>query len=260
MDGLRNAGIVVTRPSERGQSLCRLVASEGGRALSFPTLEIRPLDEARVSLPAGPVDWLIFTSVNAVTYGMDVLRDYRGDATRIAAVGDATAAALDEEGWNTDLLPRERQESEGLLESEALQSIAGKRILIVKGEGGRELLRDSLAERGAEVGVAAVYRREKPDSEIQPLLDWWRKDGLDAIVVSSRAGLENLHALLDEEGRKYLASTTLVAPTVRMIKLIRELGITAEPVIASGASDVATMTALLDWWRETQDRRQQDSE
>ena len=260
MDDLRGAGIVVTRPAERGQSLCRRIAAEGGHALAFPTIEIQRLDPPTVDVSPQPVDWLVFTSVAAVAHGLDRLDDYRDDGTRIAAIGGATATALAEAGCSDIVSPAQRQESEGLLELDDFRHIREQRVLLVKGTGGRDLLREQLDERGAEVGIAEVYRRVRPEASSQSLLEWWRIGRLDAIVVSSRAGLENLVAMLDSEGRQYLAATTLVAPTARMIKLAGELGITVEPVIAAGASDEAFMQALRSWWRSIQERRQQDSE
>lgn len=260
MDSLRGAGIVVTRPAERGQELCRRIAAEGGRSMAFPTLQIEPLDPPAVTLAAQPVDWMVFTSVAAVEQGLDRLQAHRGKDTRMAAIGDATAAALEQAGCANIVQPTLRQESEGLLELEEFRVVRGLRILLVKGIGGRELLRETLVQRGADVGIAEVYRRVRPDTSSNALLEWWRNDTLDAIVVSSRAGLENLVAMLDAEGRRYLSRTTLVAPTARMIKLAGELGITVEPVIAAGASDEAVMQALRSWWRSIQEQRQQDSE
>lgn len=255
MDELEGAGIVVTRPADRGQQLCRSIAARGGRALAFPTITIDALAPAEIDPPQGDADWLIFTSVPAVEYGLAQVEHWLGPASRIAAIGTATAEALQAAGIEPVIQPSHRQETEGLLELPEFNDIHDQEVLLVKGRGGRELLRDTLADRGASVRQATVYARRIPEQSSRELLDWWRAGRLDAIVVSSRAGLENLHAMLDDEGRRFLSETTLVAPTARMIKLVRQLGIVPEPVISKGASDDAVIDALCDWWQSRQARR-----
>lgn len=255
MDELEGAGIIVTRPAARGQQLCRRIAAAGGRALSFPTIAIEALESVEIEPPPAAVDWLIFTSVAAVEYGLSRIEPWRGPDTHMAAIGEATTRALQARGIEQVVHPAHRHESEGLLDLPEFRQVRGHEILLVKGRGGRELLRETLAARGASVRQAEVYARRKPERSAAELLNWWRAGQLDAIVVSSRAGLENLHAMLDDEGRRFLAETTLVAPTARMIKLVRQFGIAPEPVISAGASDDAVMDALCDWWQSRQARR-----
>jgi uroporphyrinogen-III synthase len=258
---LAGAGIVVTRPAGRGESLCRRIEAAGGRAVSFPCIDIQPLATPVVDIPAGfagqeTADWLVFTSVAAVEHGIAAASRYRGDETRIAAIGTATHDALLAAGFESVTAPIEHQDSEGLLELPEFTDIRGRKILLVKGHGGRGLLASELAARGASVGRMDVYVRQLPPQSPDVLLDGWRNDRLDAIVISSRDGLENLYTLLPDEGRTFLRRTQLVAPTVRMLKLVQALDIPVEPVISQGASDDAVMNALNQWWRT----RQQETE
>lgn len=247
---LGGARIVVTRPAGRGETLCARIAALGGEAFSFPVIDIAPLPPPR--LPDGRPDWLIFASVAAVEYGLAAVRAHVSPTTRIAAIGAATASALHAAGFDDVTVPA-RQESEGLLELPALLDVAGQHVWIVRGGEGRTLLADALRERGANVSAIDVYERRLPQGGADSLLARWREHRVDAVVVTSRASLENLHALLDAEGRRFLGETQLVMPTERMLKLAHELDIRPAPRVAANASDDALLAALVNWWR---DRRQ----
>ncbi len=246
---LAGARVVVTRPAGRGESLCERIKAAGGEALSFPVIDIHALDN--VQPPDGRADCIVFTSVAAVEHGARLVSSA---GMETAAIGRATANALRDAGIAPAHVP-EREESEGLLALPAFGNVAGKTIWIVKGRGGRDLLADTLRERGARVFPVEVYERGRPMTGVEPLLERWRAQAIDAVVVSSRAGLENLHAMLDAEGRQYLRKTQLVMPTPRMLKLALEFDVQPAPVIAAGASDDALLAALEGWWRD----RLQDS-
>lgn len=248
---LAGARIVVTRPAERGETLCRAITAAGGEALLFPTLDILPLDA--VTLPDGLrlPDWLVFTSVPSVMHGVGPLDEQLPSWRRanVAAIGDATAEALHSAGISDVTVPAAgRQQSEGLLECADFSPDENQSVLIVRGEGGRRTLDAELQRRGAALHSVAVYRREPADIDPAPLLARWQAGRIDAIVISSADGLRALHAILDREGREYLGRTQLVLPTARVIKLAQELGIRPKPVVATGASDEAVLKALAGWW------------
>lgn len=248
---LADARIVVTRPAERGEALCRAITAAGGEALLFPTLDILPLEDATLPNEFQLPDWLVFTSVPSVRHGLGLLDDRLPDwrETRIAAIGDATAEALRAAGTSVITVPAAgQQQSEGLLECADFSAGANQSVLIVRGEGGRRTLDDELQRRGAKLHSVAVYRREPADIDPAPLLARWQAGRVDAIVISSADGLRALHAILDQEGREYLGRTQLVLPTARVIKLAQELGIQPEPVVATGASDEAVLQVLAGWW------------
>lgn len=241
---LAGASVVVARAAARGASLCEAIRAAGGEALDFPVIEIRPVTQP--VLPSDTPDHVVFASVAAVEHGLERVRGRMGSASRVAAIGSATAAALEAAGMRVDILP-ERQESEGLLQEPAFADVAGCATWIVRGRGGRELLPSALAARGADVHLVEVYERSVPDASITPLLVRWRERRLDAVVIASRAGLENLYAMLDAEGRRFLRETQLVVPTERMLKLALDFDIRTAPVVADGASDEALLAALIAW-------------
>jgi uroporphyrinogen-III synthase len=107
---------------------------------------------------------VFFISANAVRLGLDAVANYWPQwPYRLSgyAVGHASAELLAEAGIDV-LVPLERADSEGLLALPALQAVQGKRFLLMRGVGGRELLRQELEARGARVDVIELYRRELP--------------------------------------------------------------------------------------------------
>jgi len=240
---LDGAGVLVTRPAHQADALCALIEARGGRAIRFPALEIRePRDPATAAALLGAADTfdvLLFVSANAVEYAMPGLPARPRGV--IGAVGEATARALQAHGLEPTILPAGRSDSEGLLSAPALEDVRGRRVLIVRGEGGRPLLGDQLAARGAEVRYAEVYRRALPALDAGPLVARWR-DEVQVVVVTSREVLDNLVALIGPTGLERLRETALVVVSERLASHARTLGI-GRVYVAAGASDEALVRA-----------------
>lgn len=249
---LQGAGIVIARAEGRGESLRSALSAAGADVLLLPVIAIRALPAP--ALPDAAPDWLIFTSSAAVTHGVPACRDRMTPKTRVAAIGRATARTLADAGLKVDAVPT-REESEGLLALPEFAAMHGRNCWIVRGIGGRELLAGALAARGAAVALVEVYERGLPETDMGPLLARWRTGNVNAMVVASASALINLHAMLDDEGRRFLRETQLVAPTERMIKLAHEFHIRPTPLLARNASDDAQLAVLEAWWRD----RHQDS-
>ena len=254
-DSLSGLRVVVTRPAHQAQALCERIEAAGGTALRFPVLEIHdPSDKdallAVVRRLAG-FDIAIFISPNAVERALAVINAHIGglpNNVKIAAVGRASAKALSKYGVHTDLFPKQRFNSEALLELPQLQQVEGKKIVIFRGEGGRELLAETLSARGAEIEYAECYRRAKPATDIGPLLHHWARDEVDIIVITSAEGLENLFDMVGALGRKWLIRTPLLVVSERIGPYARQLGFELESIVADNASDDAIMAALGRWW------------
>jgi uroporphyrinogen-III synthase len=243
--------IVVTRPLAQAGPLAEAIAAAGGEPLIFPLLEIspaadrQPLAEAAAHL--GEYDWAVFISPNAVDYALPTL--LAGGpwpaSLRPAAIGQGTVRALLAHGIGNCLAPRERFDSEALLALPELaaERFAGTRVAILRGDGGRELLADTLRQRGAVVDCITCYRRSPPSAGAQTLLAAWRAGRLAALTVSSSEGLRHLLELLDAEGRNHLQATPLFVPHARIAETARESGL--NNIILSGAADAGIMAALL---------------
>jgi uroporphyrinogen-III synthase len=241
---LAGSGVLVTRPAHQAMGLCRLIAEHGGRPLLFPALEIQPPEnpEAARRLLAQDWDLVVYISVNAVEFAARLHpRGRLPRAGRVAAVGRATARALIALGTPPDLLP-ERADSEGLLALQPLQRLDGQRALIVRGQGGRPLLGETLARRGAEIRYAEVYRRSLPRADAAPLLQRWERD-VQWVTATSNDVLEGLQTLLGPNARSMLHRTPLVVISERMAKTAAAMGF-SRVRLAAGADDEALLQAL----------------
>ncbi|HET9444860.1 MAG TPA: uroporphyrinogen-III synthase, partial [Steroidobacteraceae bacterium] len=152
--------VLVTRPAVQCAVLCAEIERQGGSAIAFPAVEIEPV-AAQATVASADYDLVVFVSVNAVEHGArQVTRTTR---TRIAAIGRATAAALAAAELAADIVPEAGFTSEALLAHPQLQLATGARVLIVRGEGGRELLKDTFVANGMAVETREVYRRVRPN-------------------------------------------------------------------------------------------------
>lgn len=244
---LAGLSVLVTRPAQQSEGLCRLIETARGRPVRFPAIEILgPVDKhaTRKELQgAGRAGVLIFVSVNAVQYAFPLLPDQLPLNIDIAAVGSATAHALTAHGLDPTLVP-ERMDSEGLLDLPTLQSVQGRPIYILRGNGGRELLATTLHERGAEVHQVEVYRRALPQrpAAAANLIRGWQQL-VQVVLVTSNAILDNLHALLGDEGAELLHNTPLVVVSRRMAEHAAARGCQQVHVAAS-ARDADLLAAL----------------
>jgi uroporphyrinogen-III synthase len=245
---LRGAGVVITRPARQAAGLAREIAAVGGRPLIFPAIVILPpADQAAlraVHWDIAHYDIAIFVSANAVEYGVG---DPAAWPVRILtlAPGPGTAAALAAVGIGNVRVPATTMDSEGLLALPELQSVAGKRVAIFRGDSGRELLRSALEARGAQVTQVECYRRARPENAAG-LVEAWRERRIDAVTLTSSEGLDNLWAILGAESRGYLAATPVFVPHPRIAEHARTLGL--REVIATPPADSGLIASLLEYF------------
>ena len=242
--------IVVTRPLAQAAPLAEAITAAGGKPLIFPLLEITaapdpaPLAEALAAIDGYSL--AIFISPNAVDYSVPALLAHRPwpAGLKPAAVGQGTARALAELGVGGCIVPSERFDSEALLALPALaaKEVAGRRVAIFRGDGGRELLADTLRARGAQVDCVTCYRRSGPSEGVAPLLAAWQAGQLDALTVSSSEGLRYLVDLLDATGRDYLRTTPVFVPHARIAENATALGL--QRVILTGPADAGIIAGL----------------
>lgn len=233
--------VLVTRPAGQAEGIAGRIRRAGGEPVLFPTLEIVPvpaaarLDALIAALDA--YDLAIFISSNAVNSGLALVRARRDwpVALRVAAVGPGSARALNQAGIGGVILPRAGFDSEGLLALPELQHMAGRRVVIFRGEGGREVLGDTLRARGAQLEYAECYRRARPKADAAPLVARCMRGEIDAVSVTSSEGLRNLWDMLGTQGQECLRSLPLFAPHERIAAVARGLGVRKVVVTAAGA-------------------------
>jgi uroporphyrinogen-III synthase len=245
---LAGKGIVVTRPAHQARSLTRLISAAGGKPLSFPVIEIRDIENPAPLLALidrlGDFNVAVFVSPNAAEKGMALVKARRDWPAKLkaAAVGSGGVKALQRHGVTDVIAPVGRFDSEALLELPAFAHVYGKRIVVFRGVGGRELLSETLTERGAVVEYAECYRRVRPDSDATPLLRAWERDELDAIAVTSSEGLRNLLDMLGARGRELALRTPVFVSHPRIAETASALGV--RKVIVTGPGDDGLLTGL----------------
>lgn len=246
---LAGCGIAITRPREQGQQLANLVIQAGGTPIAFPLLEIVPVEDFgafdRVVEHLEQFDWAIFVSSNAVRHGMARLLSRRPfpRTLKCAAVGPMTAAELAGYGVHEVLTPLHRFDSESLLNLPEMQAVAGLRCVIFRGVGGRDLLAQTLRERGATVEFAECYRRVHPLADAHTLETSWRNGQLHAVVVTSSEALRNLLALAGDAA--WLKALPLFVNHPRIAETARSHGLQA--ITARAPGDAGMLQTLIDW-------------
>lgn len=246
---LAGRGIVVTRPAQQSGPLAGRISAAGGEAILFPVLEIidTPDLQPLIDVIARLDDYqlAVFISPNAVVRAMKQVKARRQwpVTMRVAAIGKGSVRELERFGVSGVLAPERHFDSEHLLELPELQAVAGQRVVIFRGDGGRELLGDTLAARGARVDYVECYRRARPAADAAPLLQAWAGNRLNAVTITSSEGMRNLFAMVGPSGQPLLQQTPLFAPHPRIAAVARELG--CRNVIESAPGDDGLMDALL---------------
>ncbi|WP_455212560.1 uroporphyrinogen-III synthase [Kaarinaea lacus] len=255
MVDLQGIHVVVTRPVHQAQQLCELIEERGGQAIRFPVLEIVPkIDTEFLQLIQHLNDYhiAIFISPNAVNNALSVIEAHGGmpPQIRIAAVGKATAAALAAKSCPVHISPEDKYDSESLLALPVLHEVQDKNIIIFRGVGGRELLADTLRQRGAVVQYGECYQRRKPNQNAQTLIQHWAQHTLDIIIITSVEGLNNLIDMVGRAARECLFNTALLVVSERMVEEARQLGFKAEILCATKAGDQQLLDALNQWTQQ----------
>jgi uroporphyrinogen-III synthase len=194
-------------------------------------------------------DAAIFVSRNAVRKAFELLGGRPWPAhLQVATVGGGSREELAARGIAGVIAPSGQADSEALLALPAFADVAGKRIAIFRGEGGRQVLAETLAARGALVEHAPCYRRGLPEAS-RGLLAAARKQGrLDAIAVFSGEGLANLLAMLGTEGPQCLAGAAWFVPHPRIAAEAARVGLA--PVVVAGPGDAETAAALVAYFSD----------
>ena len=248
--------VIVTRPAAQAVELSRRIAAIGRQVVQFPLLEILPTpDPVRLRETLSEVEryaLVAFVSPNAVDAALAVRPDWPCRIP-LAVVGEGSRAALARHGLDetrcTIYSPRdpERSDSETLLTELDLPALAGRDVLIVRGETGRELLGDALRAAGVRVTPLAAYRRVAPEwtsarrGELMRLLagqsDW---------IVTSSEALRFLLAMVEQLGHaSYVAKMQqqqLIVPHMRIAETARSLGFTR--IVQTRSGDDGLFAAL----------------
>jgi len=168
---------------------------------------------------------------------------------KIATVGQGSARALSDYGVKNVIAPQERFDSEALLALPELQSIAGWRVVIFRGNGGREVLGDTLKSRGAKVEYVTCYQRSKPHQDATMLLT----ANPDVITITSSEALSYLWEMLDSVAKKQLAAVPIFVTHARIADAAHKLG--WSEVVLTGEGDDGLISSLAIWAKKNAPNR-----
>jgi uroporphyrinogen-III synthase len=247
---LGGVGVLVTRPAEQAQGLADEIRQRGGVPTIFPGLKVEPvLPGGAHPLPArlSDIDLMIFVSPTSVQLGVPALVKRYGPLaqTRVAAVGQSTAAELYRHGFEEVIAPTGASGALALAGNDQLANVSGWTVLIVRGAGGSDLLEDALRSRGAAVSLFECYRRGPPDaafSTIEPLL---RNGQIGAWMATSGQILDNLFNLAAEHG-ELLRRTPLFVNHSHVAA--RAFSRKVKVIFVTGGGDQGIVSGLLTWF------------
>lgn len=259
---LADRHVVVTRPAQQSATLSAAIRSAGGIPVIFPLLVIHDVDATErhalhavlQRLASQAFNLAVFVSPNAIEKTFAELQTLGltwPDDLRVAVVGKGSERALAERDVRSVIAPTERYDSEGLLALADLQSdqVQGQRAIIFRGDGGRELIAQTLHERGATVEYVTCYRRSAPQgsaADTTALKQLWQQGQLDAITLTSSEGLRHLHSLLGPQGHVILESTPLFVPHTRIMDEARQLGL--PHLITTSPGDAGLLAGLIQFF------------
>jgi uroporphyrinogen-III synthase len=244
---LAGLGILVTRPVRQAGAFAQKIAALGGTPVVFPAIAILPPADpaalARAHAMLDDYDFAVFVSANAVEYGAPDPRQWPAGLVAFAP-GLGTAEALAAIGIGGVRVPATTFDSEGLLALPDLVAVAGRKVAIFRGDGGREHLGETLRARGAHVDYVACYQRARPSGGAAGLAEAFRDGRVDAVTITSGEGLDNLWALAADAMRAGWRAVPTFVPHPRIAEHARELGLVARE---TAGGDAGLLAGLVEW-------------
>ena len=244
--------IWVTRPVNQSANLSGLINKAGGNAVCFPVIEIQPYRvKPEQGIPGSAVKsahMIVFVSRNAVLYVDKLIPGFFNMIIdkQIVAMGEGTRGELEKKGVAEIIYAKSGVGSEALLGLDEFKEdvIRGKRVVIVRGKGGRDTIEKSLQHLDVELSYLEVYQRVQPVADRVEVEKTWQEFPPDVIVVTSVEGLQNLFNMTDDGRRQQLLGTPLVVMSHRIQKTALDMGFVKRANVALQASDTGLMQAI----------------
>jgi len=223
---MKEVRLLVTRFAPHAQRLTALLNAQGTVAFAQPLLAVQKTTEFNSvsKVLAKNYDYIIAVSPNAVDYTHKALAGVSWPQSEYLAVGKATQAKLTTASAQNVAVPDKCFDSEGLLDLPLLADLKGKLILILRGIGGRELLCDTLRQRGAIVDYYQPYQRVAIALCGEILIKEWQQQNINGAIISSIELLERLIAVVPLDAQAWLRTLTIYAPSERILDQARRWG------------------------------------
>ncbi|MBX2825134.1 MAG: uroporphyrinogen-III synthase [Gammaproteobacteria bacterium] len=257
-DSLAGLNVLVTRPAQQQSAFISLLEQEGAQTTSLPCLAIVPLETdsaSRVKLQkVHETDAVIFISTNAVQFAHTILpMPWSPRPQRILAIGPTTATALAERGMTVSVTPEPPYNSESLLSLPPVVDWLHRKqlqtISLIKGQGGRPFLRNSLRKHGITIDSIDVYRRMRPDIPDATLTRVFLNSPPDIVTITSDEALTNLADLAGPRHQATLLKLPLVVNSERSAALAHQLGFQSQILVAPVPGDTGQLAAIKQWIR-----------
>lgn len=211
--------VLVTRSREQASSLARSIEDLGGEPMEFPTIAIvppednTPLEQALARIST--YNWLIFTSVNGVTYFFNTLRRLNKDirdlaGLKICAIGPQTGQALQNMALQVTYIPTEFR-AEAIIKGLQDKITVGDRILLPRADIARKVLPESLTDLGARVDEVTAYRTVLGSGDTASIRDYLTEGAIDLITFTSSSTVRNFVTLLDAADPAQLVGSVKIA-------------------------------------------------
>ncbi len=241
-----------TRPAHQSEALTQGMQLLGFDVVEFPTIQITSPSDSRaledLSEQMTAYDIALFVSRNAVDYAFKYLSlETLPAQLEMGVIGKGSWQALLDKGVESQIIPAASFDSEGLLATQSLQDVESKNVIIFRGQEGRNLLGDTLTERGATVTYCEVYHRGTPKYPDQAFNQVTNSQFPEVAIFTSAEGLKNCYTLLGEHDWQRLTEITWLLISERMRETANELGHNADIIIARNASDEGILQALQEW-------------
>lgn len=249
-----NMKVLLTQPKVAAQAFAERLTSLGYQPIIFPTIEIIPTPHQDALLNSvkklSSTHMLIFTSKPAVHFGMQAIQSYWGKPPQhlqFAAIGPGSKKLLHDFGISEVLSPPIPPfESESLLSLPQLNQVKDLKIMLLRGNGGRDLLKEVLTARESNVEIVECYQRQRCKNDPSDLLNLWQEPQMDAIISTCPEGLFNLFQMLEQNSRQSLLKLLkipLVVVSQRMWTKANNLGF-EKIITALGASEDLLLMSL----------------
>lgn len=204
---LADLTLLNTRPAHQARPLTQLLQASHIQVIECPTIQVHLIDDVILNQPIADYDIIIFTSVNSLRGWQRLLQKNEmasiSSRQKLVAIGKATAVFGQELGLNIDTLSQQHFDSESLLAHPSMQDLSAKKILLIKGEGGRDKMPSTFQQRGAKTTELAVYRRVPTPF----CADAWQQFISGAhplLLISSYDSFRSLLKVLSQEDSDYL--------------------------------------------------------
>ncbi len=252
-NSLAGMKVLLTRPLVQQGSLRETIEAHAGEVVSMPLMKIYRLEHVddiqSVKDKIQNLDnyhSLIFISTNAASYGAEWINRYWPQfpaAVNVIAIGPTTAqSVIDQIGCEVTLADTGMC-SEDLLRLAVLQDVKGKSIAIIRGKGGRELLAESLRERGARIDYLEVYQRQSIHYDAQQFHRILLAEAVNVLTVSSGESLNSLLAALGDN-KEEMSLLPLLVPSERIAQQARDVGFNR--VVSAGGADAESFLLALE--------------